>query len=54
MEILRIVLVLVISTSRAAGKTLNDSVSAIEHLVMSFDATPSVDAYVCWELGERI
>lgn len=52
MKFSRIVLLMFIA--RAVGESLKDSIKTLEHLLVSFETSLTVDAFVCWELGERI
>lgn len=52
MKFSRIILLMLIA--RAVGESLTESIKTLEHLLVSFNSSLIVDAFVCWEVGERI
>ena len=48
-----IVLSLVIFTACGNFLSVNNSIKAIENLLVSFKTSLSIDAIVCWESGEK-
>lgn len=44
-------IVLMLSASKASS--VNDSIKALEKFLVNFDISLSINAFVCWESGEK-
>jgi hypothetical protein len=42
----------ILGFSLNAGEAVKDSIATLEHLLVNFNTSLSVNAFVCWEDGE--
>lgn len=53
MMFFKIVFLLVLRLAATRASSVNDSIKALEKFLVNFDTSLSINAFVCWESGEK-